>query len=68
MPSRKLLDQCQKLEKLWSHVFTSQINLDEGTNEAIWYPKTTELIEKQQTSPIWMSESKVIFRLLTYNN
>ena len=60
MPSRKLLEQCQKLDKLWSHIFTTTFSLDEGTNEAIWYSKVTELIEKQQTSPIWMSESKVI--------
>ena len=59
MPSRKLLEQCQKLDKLWSHIFTATFSLDEGTNEAIWYAKVTELIEKQQTSPIWLSESKV---------
>ena len=59
MPSRKLLEQCQKLDKLWSHIFTATFSLDEGTNEAIWYGKVTELIEKQQTSPVWMSESKV---------
>ena len=59
MPSRKLLEQCQKLDKSWNHIFTASINLDQGSNEAIWYSKLTEIIEKQQTSPIWMSESKV---------
>ena len=67
MPSRKLLEQCQKLDKTWSHIFTTIFSLDEGTNEAIWYAKVTELIEKQQTSPIWMSESKVfILRYIEY--
>merc|ERR1711971_433094 len=42
----------------WSHIFTTIFSLDEGINEAVWYAKVTELIEKQQTSPIWMSESK----------
>ena len=65
MPSRKLLEQCQKLDKLWSHIFTATFSLDEGTNEAIWYAKVTELIEKQQTSPIWLSESKVCTKKLT---
>ena len=60
LPSRKLLEQCQKLDKMWRHIFTSVIDLDvEGTNEAIWYGKTTDIIEKQQTSPVWMSDTKV---------
>ena len=65
MPSRKLLEQCQKLDKTWSHIFTTIFSLDEGTNEAVWYAKVTELIEKQQTSPIWMSESKVFILFMT---
>jgi len=27
LSSKKLLEQCQKLEKLWSHVFTTTLNL-----------------------------------------
>ena len=61
LPSRKLLEQCQKLDKMWSHIFTSIVDLDAGSNEAIWYAKTTDIIEKQQTSPVWMSDTKVIF-------
>ena len=62
MPSRKLLEQCQKLDKSWNHIFTATINLDQGgSTEAVWYSKVTEIIEKQQTSPVWMSESKVFF-------
>ena len=60
MPSRKLLEQSQKLDKSWQHIFTASINLDQATSEAIWYSKVTEIIEKQQTSPVWMSESKVM--------
>ena len=53
MPSRKLLEQSQKLDKSWQHIFTASINLDQATSEAIWYSKVTEIIEKQQyTSPI----------------
>ena len=62
LPSRKLLEQCQKLDKMWSHIFTSIVDLDAGSNEAIWYAKTTDIIEKQQTSPVWMSDTKVIFQ------
>ena len=61
MPSRKLLEQCQKLDKSWNHIFTASINLDQASSEAIWYSKVTEIIEKQQTSPVWMSESKVLY-------
>ena len=59
MPSRKLLEQCGKLDKMWSHIFTATIDLDAGSNEAIWYAKCTDIIEKQQTSPVWMSDTKV---------
>ena len=59
MSSKKLLEQCQKLEKLWSHVFTATITLANITAENQWYNKLTDLIDKQQTAPIWMSESKV---------
>ena len=60
MSSKKLLEQCQKLEKLWTHVYTGTLNLTSITAESQWYTKLTDLIDKQQTAPIWMSESKVI--------
>ena len=66
MSSKKLLEQCQKLEKLWSHVFTATLNLNNMTAESQWYTKLTDLIDKQQTAPIWMSESKVYFSSLSY--
>ena len=59
LSSKKLLEQCQKLEKLWNHVFTATTTLANITAENQWYNKLTDLIDKQQTAPIWMSESKV---------
>lgn len=54
--SKKLLEQCQKLEKVWSHVFTSSLTLNGGD---VWYRKLRELIDKHQSSPTWVSETKV---------
>ena len=56
MSSKKLLEQCSKLEKLWPHVFTTTLELESGEG---WYNQLVDLIEKQQTAPIWMSETKV---------
>ncbi|XP_049776223.1 tight junction protein ZO-1 isoform X4 [Schistocerca cancellata] len=53
--SKKLFEQCQKLEKVWGHTFTCSVTL---TSPDSWYRKVRELIEKQQNSPVWMSESK----------
>ncbi|KAL5235807.1 hypothetical protein ACI65C_003217 [Semiaphis heraclei] len=53
--SKKLLEQCQKLEKVWSHVFTSSLTLNGGD---AWYRKLRELIDKHQSSPTWVSETK----------
>lgn len=57
MSSKKLYDQSVKLEKLWSHVFTATISLAQPD---MWYRKMKEIIDKQQTGPIWMSEAKVL--------
>lgn len=54
--SRKLFEQSIKLEKLWHHIFTSSITLTSGGD--LWYKKLREIIEKQQTQTIWMSDSK----------
>lgn len=54
--SKKLLEQCQKLEKVWSHVFTSSLTLNGGD---AWYRKLREMIDKHQSSPAWVSETKV---------
>ncbi|KAK7793631.1 hypothetical protein R5R35_004861 [Gryllus longicercus] len=53
--SKKLFEQCQKLEKVWGHTFSCSITL---TSPELWYRKVRELIDKQQTAPVWMSESK----------
>jgi len=54
--SKKLFEQCQKLEKIWGHTFSCSITL---TTPESWYRKVRELIDKQQSSPVWLSESKV---------
>ncbi|XP_019880421.1 tight junction protein ZO-1 isoform X2 [Aethina tumida] len=54
--SKKLLEQCQKLDKVWNHVFSSTITLNDNTDT--WYRKVREIIDKQQTGALWMSESK----------
>merc|ERR1719400_1717427 len=54
MSSKKLLEQCEKLEKLWGHVLTGTLQLHSDN----WYTKVTDLLEKQQTAPIWMSDTK----------
>ena len=74
MSSKKLLEQCQKLEKLWGHVLTGSFTQNNnipltdltlmfpGTLQLHgdnWYTKVTDLLEKQQTAPIWMSDTKV---------
>ncbi|KAJ8981906.1 hypothetical protein NQ317_007298 [Molorchus minor] len=54
--SKKILEQCQKLDKVWSHVFSSMITLNDNTDT--WYRKVREIIDKQQSNALWMSESK----------
>lgn len=54
--SRKLFEQSIKLEKIWHHVFTSSITLTSGGD--LWYKKLREIIDKQQTQNVWMSEFK----------
>lgn len=57
------MEQCQKLEKVWSHVFTSSLTLNGGD---VWYRKLRELIDKHQSSPAWVSETKVYTYGITY--
>lgn len=57
--SKKLLEQCQKIDKVWSHIFSSSITLTDNTDN--WYRKVREIIDKQQSGALWMSESKVRF-------
>ncbi|XP_037080628.1 tight junction protein ZO-1-like [Pollicipes pollicipes] len=53
--NKKIFEQCVKLEKLWSHVFTATITMTDADG---WYRKVKELIDKQQNAPVWMSETK----------
>uniref|UniRef100_A0A1B6GRS7 Tight junction protein ZO-1 n=2 Tax=Proconiini TaxID=565685 RepID=A0A1B6GRS7_9HEMI len=55
--SKKLFEQGHKLEKVWGHVFSCSLSLSPASPDS-WYRKVRELIDKQQTSPVWMSESK----------
>lgn len=54
--SKKLLEQCQKLDKIWGHVFSAVITLNSPES---WYRKLRELIDWQQQGPLWMSQTKV---------
>lgn len=60
--SKKLLEQCQKLDKVWGHIFNSTITLTDNTDT--WYRKVREVIDKQQIGALWMSESKVSHNIL----
>ncbi|KAK9497309.1 hypothetical protein O3M35_004651 [Rhynocoris fuscipes] len=53
--SKKLYEQSLKVEKSWAHVFSASISL---SGPESWYRKIREIIDKTQTSPVWMSESK----------
>ena len=48
LSSKKLLEQCQKLEKLWTHVYTGTLNLTSITAESQWYTKLTDLIDNSR--------------------
>lgn len=54
--SKKLLEQCQKLDRIWSHVFSNTIVLNDGD---AWYRKLRDSIDQLQSGAVWMSETKV---------
>lgn len=54
--SKKLLEQCQKLERVWSHIFSTQIVINDTES---WYRKLREAIDLQQSGAVWMSETKL---------
>ncbi|XP_023173759.2 tight junction protein ZO-1 isoform X12 [Drosophila hydei] len=54
--SKKLLEQCQKLDRVWSHIFSTQLMLND---EESWYRKLRDSIDLQQSGAVWMSESKL---------
>ncbi|XP_037923012.1 tight junction protein ZO-2 isoform X4 [Hermetia illucens] len=55
--SKKLLEQCGKLDKVWSHIFSTTIVLNETDS---WYRKLRDAIDLQQSGAVWMSESKPV--------
>lgn len=52
--TRKIFEDCCKLEKNWSSLFTATIHLSTAD---VWYKKLRETIEKQQQSNIWTSSA-----------
>ncbi|XP_041355918.1 tight junction protein ZO-1-like isoform X2 [Gigantopelta aegis] len=52
---KKVFEHNEKLEKFYSHLFTSI--LPHNTTES-WFPRLCETIESQQRRQIWMSEKK----------
>ncbi|XP_055638508.1 tight junction protein ZO-1 isoform X5 [Toxorhynchites rutilus septentrionalis] len=55
--SKKLFEQCQKLERVWSHIFSATINLNDPDS---WYRKLRDSIDQQQSGAVWMSETKPV--------
>ncbi|XP_026332082.1 tight junction protein ZO-1 isoform X3 [Hyposmocoma kahamanoa] len=55
--SKKLLEQCQHMERVWGHVFTHTITLSEA-NQSTWFAKLTDLINRTQQQQLWVSETK----------
>lgn len=53
--SRRLFESSERLEFLYSYLFTSTIKLDSNTN---WYKVLKGHIETQQEQPIWMSDDR----------
>ncbi|XP_055316284.1 tight junction protein ZO-1 isoform X4 [Sitodiplosis mosellana] len=50
--SKKLFEQCQKLDRIWSHVFSNTIAL---TDADTWYRKLRDSIDQMQSGAVWMS-------------
>ncbi|XP_031626830.1 uncharacterized protein LOC116343080 isoform X3 [Contarinia nasturtii] len=53
--SKKLFEQSQKLDRIWSHVFSNTIGL---TDTDTWYRKLRDSIDQLQSGAAWMSENK----------
>ncbi len=53
--SRRLFESSERLEFLYSYLFTSTIKLESTTN---WYKTLKGQIEVQQEQPIWMSDDR----------
>ncbi|KAF9808379.1 hypothetical protein SFRURICE_008432 [Spodoptera frugiperda] len=57
--SKKLLEQCQHMERVWGHVFTHTITLSEA-NQNTWFSKLIDLIQRTQQQQLWVSETKLL--------
>ncbi|KAJ6633312.1 Tight junction protein ZO-1 [Pseudolycoriella hygida] len=55
--SKKLFEQCQKLDRVWSHIFSSTIVLSDVET---WYRKLRDSIDQLQSGAVWMSETKPV--------
>ncbi|KAJ0172143.1 hypothetical protein K1T71_012116 [Dendrolimus kikuchii] len=55
--SKKLLEHCQHMERVWGHVFTHTITLSEA-NQTTWFNKLIDLIQRTQQQQLWVSETK----------
>ncbi|CAG4959566.1 unnamed protein product [Colias eurytheme] len=55
--SKKLLEQCQHMERVWGHVFTHTIALSDAS-AATWYHKLCDLLHRTQQQQLWVSETK----------
>ena len=53
--SRRLFESSERLELLFSYLFTSVIQLDSTAN---WYKALKAQIEIEQEQPIWMSDDR----------
>lgn len=54
--SKKLFEQCSKLDRVWSHIFSNVIVLSDVDT---WYRKLRDNVDQLQSGAVWMSESKV---------
>lgn len=54
--SRRLFESAERLEFLYSYLFTSSIKIDSTTTN--WYKNLKSQIEFQQEQPIWMSDDR----------
>lgn len=59
--SKKLFEQCQKLDRVWSHIFSNALVMNDADT---WYRKLRDNIDQLQSGAVWMSESKVRITLL----
>jgi tight junction protein 1 len=53
--ARRLHENAQRLEAFYAHLFTGQVCIE----SANWFKKLRELIDKQQSEPLWISHDLV---------